>query len=93
MSEKKVKVYVPSTFGRVTTFQDGSEIWSIDFTKADELIKFINDNKKSDGSFRIQASKQRNDATKLSISVNDYEPKPKAVDVTNEEDSGGDLPF
>lgn len=74
------KKYVPSTFGKVITFQDGGEVYNLDFVNADELVGFIQENKDSKGAFRIQIQKQRNDPSKLSVSLNTYQPKPKDED-------------
>ena len=80
------KVYLKSTFGKVVTFQDGGEVYNIDFVNTDELIDFINEHKDAKGAFRIQVQKQRNDPSKLSVSLNTYQPKPK-------DDDNGGLPF
>lgn len=82
------KQYLPSTFGKVVTFQDGGELFNIDFVNAEELVGFINQNKDAKGVFRIQISKQKNDQSKLSVTLNTYVPK-----VQVEEDGGSDLPF
>lgn len=79
------KKYVPSTFGKVVTFQDGGEIYNLDFINKDELISFINENADAKGAFRIQVQKQKNDPTKLSVTLNTYVPKQK--------DDGDSLPF
>ena len=77
------KKYVPSTFGKVVTFQDGGEVYNLDFINKDELIGFINENADSKGAFRIQIQKQKNDPSKLSVSLNTYQPKPKDGDDSN----------
>lgn len=81
------KVYLPSTFGKVVTFQDGGEIINVDFIDADSLTKFITDNS-VDNKFRITIQKQKNDPTKASITLNTYTPK-----VQVEEEDGDSLPF
>lgn len=82
------KQYLPSTFGKVVTFQDGGELFNIDFVNAEELVGFINQNKDAKGAFRIQISKQKNDQSKLTVTLNTYVPKVKA-----EDDGSTDLPF
>lgn len=84
------KVYAP-IFGKVKTFSNGGEIWNIS-AKADELVKFINDNKNSGGYININLSKQRKDETKLSASLDTFEPK-KRVQAQEGEGSDDDLPF
>ena len=83
------KVYAP-LFGKVKTFSNGGEIWNIS-AKADELIKFIQDNKNSGGYININLSKQRNDETKLSASLDTFEPKQKVAAPEDNDDDG--LPF
>lgn len=86
------KVYAP-IFGKVKAFSNGGEIWNIS-AKADELVKFINDNKNSGGYININLSKQRNDETKLSASLDTFEPKKKEKQFNLEDgDDSGDLPF
>lgn len=86
------KVYAP-LFGKVKTFSNGGEIWNIS-AKADELIKFIQDNKNSGGYININLSKQRNDETKLSASLDTFEPKKKEGKFNLDDgDDSGDLPF
>lgn len=86
----KGKVYAP-IFGKVKVFSNGGEIWNIS-AKADELVKFINDNKNSGGYININLSKQRNDETKLSASLDTFEPKKKEGQF-DLEDNSLDLPF
>lgn len=68
------KVYVPSTFGNVKSFDNGGELINVDFINVDELKKFIDSNS-SDGKFRIVVQKQLNDPTKASVTLNTYQPK------------------
>lgn len=88
--QQQQKVYAP-LFGKVKTFSNGGEIWNIS-AKADELIKFIQDNKNSGGYININLSKQRNDETKLSASLDTFEPKKKEGQI-DLEDNPLDLPF
>ena len=89
-NKQQQKVYAP-LFGKVKTFSNGGEIWNIS-AKADELIKFIQDNKNSGGYININLSKQRNDETKLSASLDTFEPKKKDSHIDLEDDPS-DLPF
>lgn len=94
MSNNKQKVYAPF-FGKVKKFNNGGEIFNIG-GKADELIDFINKNKNSKGYINFDISKQRNDATKLSVSLDTWEPstvnRTDYVDITEEDEDLG-LPF
>lgn len=86
------KVYAP-VFGKVKAFSNGGEIWNIS-AKADELVKFINDNKNAGGYININLSKQRNDETKLSASLDTFDPKKKEEKFVLEDNyDSGDLPF
>lgn len=88
------KVYAPF-FGKVKTFNNGGEIFNIS-GKADELIEFINKNKNSKGYINFDISKQRNDATKLSVSLDTWEPstanRTDQVNITEDDEDLG-LPF
>lgn len=92
MANQNSKVYVPSTFGNVKTFDNGGEIINIDFINAKELIDFIGKNSE-DNKFRIEVQKQKNDPSKASVTLNTWKPKPKreTVDITGNDD--GSLPF
>jgi len=87
MSNSKQKVYVPSTFGNVKTFENGGELINIDFADAEGLKKFIDENSVNN-KFRIVVQKQLNDPTKASVTLNTYVPKSQD---SEPEDSG--LPF
>lgn len=76
MSQREEKKYVPGAFGRVYTFNDSSEVYNVDFIDLKALSDFVKENA-TEGKFRIQIQKQRNDPTKLSISLNTYQPKAK----------------
>ena len=80
------KKYLPLG-GKVITFNNGGEIYSL-FGKSDELIKFIKENTNTNGYFNFDVNKQKNDPSKLSVSLNTFEPKASTV---SQEDSG--LPF
>lgn len=88
MSDSKQKVYVPSTFGNVKTFDNGGELINIDFTDAEGLKKFIDENSVAN-KFRIVVQKQLNDPSKASVTLNTYQPKAKE----ESSDDSGDLPF
>ncbi len=85
------KVYAP-IFGKVKAFSNGGEIWNIS-AKADELVKFINDNKNAGGYININLSKQRNDETKLSASLDTFEPKKKEDHINLDDNTDDGLPF
>ena len=93
MAKQNSKVYVPSTFGNVKTFDNGGEIINIDFINAKELIDFISKNSE-DNKFRIEVQKQKNDPSKASVTLNTWKPKasPERVNITDIGDDG-DLPF
>lgn len=83
------KKFVDGVFGKVFTFQNGGEVYQLS-AKADELIKFIQDNKNSKGYINLDINKQKNDPTKLSVSLNTFEPKASS---SNNDDDGSSLPF
>ena len=76
-NQKQEKVYLPATFGNLTTFDDGGWIANVDFTDLKAFSDFVKSNKTDDGKFRIQITQQRNDPSKLSVSLNTYQPKAK----------------
>lgn len=85
------KVYVPSTFANIRTFDNGGEIINIDFIDAKEFIKFIQANS-ADGKFKITVQKQK-DPTKASVTLNTYVPKGATGVIDNESEGDDDLPF
>lgn len=93
--QKQAKVYIPSTFVNVKSFEGGGEIYNIDFINAKELIDFINKNS-TDNKFRIQVQKQLNDPTKGSATLNTWVPSTanRTDQVVITDDDGDDgLPF
>ena len=80
------KKYLPLG-GKVITFNNGGEIYSL-FGKSDELIKFTKENTNTNGYFNFDVNKQKNDPSKLSVSLNTFEPK---ASTGSQEDSG--FPF
>lgn len=93
--QQSTKVYVPSTFANVKSFDGGGEIYNIDFINAKELIDFISNNS-TDNKFRIQVQKQRNDPTKASVTLNTWVPstanRTDQLVITDDGDDGL-LPF
>lgn len=90
--QQQSKVYVPSTFGNVKTFDNGGEIINIDFTDAKGLIDFINKN--SEGNkFRIEVQKQRNDPSKASVTLNTWKPQQRVEAPVDGDDASDLLPF
>lgn len=81
------KKYLPLG-GKVRTFDNGGEIFSL-FGKSDELIKFIKENTNSNGYFNFDVNKQKADPSKLSVSLNTFEPKASVQG----DDSEPSLPF
>ncbi len=82
------KKYLP-VGGKVKTFNNGGEIFSL-FGKSDELIKFIEENTNSNGYFNFDVAKQMKDQTKLSATLNTFEPK---ANNSSSNDDTSDLPF
>lgn len=82
------KKFVDGVFGKVFTFQNGGEVYQLS-AKAEEFIKFIKENTNSKGYINLDINKQKNDPSKLSVSLNTFEPK-ASVGSQDEEDS---LPF
>lgn len=82
------KKYLPLG-GKVRTFDNGGEIYSL-FGKSDELIKFIKENTNSNGYFNFDVNKQKNDSSKLSVSLNTFEPKTSGA---SKDDLDSGLPF
>lgn len=94
--QQSTKVYVPSTFANVKSFDGGGEIYNIDFIDANELIDFIKKNS-TDNKFRIQVQKQRNDPSKASVTLNTWVPstanRTDQVVITDDDGGGDGLPF
>lgn len=81
------KKYLP-VFGKVHTFSDSNEVYQLS-AKAEEFIKFIKENTNSKGYINLDINKQKNDPSKLSVSLNTFEPKSS---VSSQGDDSG-LPF
>lgn len=84
------KKFVDGIFGKVFTFQNGGESYQLS-AKAEEFIKFIKENTNSKGYINFDVNKQKNDPTKLSVSLNTFEPKAQNNSSNSNDDSG--LPF
>lgn len=81
------KKFVDGVFGKVFTFQNGGEVYQLS-AKSEEFIKFIKENTNPKGYINFDVNKQKNDQTKLSVSLNTFEPK-----ATDNSQDGSGLPF
>lgn len=88
-SNNNEKKYVNGLFGTVFTFKNGGEVYKMS-CKAEDFIKFIQENTNAKGYFNFDVSKQQKDPSKLSAVLNTFEPKATSGSNKSEDD---DLPF
>jgi len=69
------KRYADGIFGKVFTFNNGGEVYKVSI-KVEDFAKFVKENAKN-GYLNLDVVKQMKDPTKLSISLDTFEPKPK----------------